>query len=108
MVDRGKGGVIVNLASLAGFSAYGPGFAHYTPSKHGVVGLTKSLAVELGPFNIRVLAVAPTLTDTPGLEEGLELVPLTVVQEVHHEGEFVFVITDRSVLALGPGPAACI
>lgn len=72
MVDRGKGGVIVNLASLAGFSAYGPGFAHYTPSKHGVIGLTKSLAVELGPSNIRVLAVAPTLTDTPGLEEGLE------------------------------------
>lgn len=72
MVNAGKGGVIINLASLAGFSAYGPGFAHYTPSKHGVIGLTKSLAVELGPHNIRVLAVAPTLTETPGLEEGLE------------------------------------
>ena len=72
MVEAGEGGVIVNLASLAGFSAYGPGFAHYTPSKHGVIGLTKSLAVELGPYNIRVLAVAPTLTDTPGLAEGLE------------------------------------
>lgn len=72
MVEAGKGGVIINIASLAGFSAYGPGFAHYTSSKHGVVGLTKSLAVELGPFNIRVLAVAPTLTATPGLEEGLE------------------------------------
>jgi NAD(P)-dependent dehydrogenase (short-subunit alcohol dehydrogenase family) len=71
MIDAGKGGVIINLASLAAFSAYGPGFAHYTPSKHGVVGLTKSLAVELGPHNIRVLAVAPTLTETPGLEEGL-------------------------------------
>jgi NAD(P)-dependent dehydrogenase (short-subunit alcohol dehydrogenase family) len=72
MIRAEKGGVIINLASLAGFSAYGPGFAHYTPSKHGVVGLTKSLAVELGPYNIRVLAVAPTLTHTPGLEEGLE------------------------------------
>jgi NAD(P)-dependent dehydrogenase (short-subunit alcohol dehydrogenase family) len=71
MIEAGKGGVIINLASLAAFSAYGPGFAHYTPSKHGVLGLTKSLAVELGPHNIRVLAVAPTLTDTPGLEEGL-------------------------------------
>ncbi|MFN2530904.1 MAG: SDR family NAD(P)-dependent oxidoreductase [Pyrinomonadaceae bacterium] len=49
MVSAGNGGIIVNLASLAGFSAYGPGFAHYTPSKHGVIGLTKSLAVELGP-----------------------------------------------------------
>jgi NAD(P)-dependent dehydrogenase (short-subunit alcohol dehydrogenase family) len=72
MISAGKGGVIINLASLAGFSAYGPGFAHYTPSKHGVIGLTKSLAVELGPHNIRVLGVAPTLTLTPGLEEGLE------------------------------------
>lgn len=71
MIDAGKGGVIINLASLAAFSAYGPGFAHYTPSKHGVLGLTKSLAVELGPHNIRVLAVAPTLTKTPGLDEGL-------------------------------------
>jgi NAD(P)-dependent dehydrogenase (short-subunit alcohol dehydrogenase family) len=71
MIEAGNGGVIINLASLAAFSAYGPGFAHYTPSKHGVLGLTKSLAVELGPHNIRVLAVAPTLTDTPGLEEGL-------------------------------------
>ncbi len=72
MIAAGRGGVIVNLASLAGFSAYGPGFAHYTASKHGVVGLTKSLAVELGPHNIRVLAVAPTLTDTPGLQEGMD------------------------------------
>lgn len=71
MIEAGKGGVIVNIASLAGISAYGPGFAHYTSSKHGVVGLTKALAVELGPHNIRVLAVAPTLTATPGLEEGL-------------------------------------
>jgi NAD(P)-dependent dehydrogenase (short-subunit alcohol dehydrogenase family) len=71
MVQAGQGGVIINIASLAGISAYGPGFAHYTSSKHGVVGLTKSLAVELGPHNIRVLAVAPTLTATPGLEEGL-------------------------------------
>jgi NAD(P)-dependent dehydrogenase (short-subunit alcohol dehydrogenase family) len=71
MVEAGKGGVIINLTSLAGFSAYGPGFTHYTSSKHGVIGLTKSLAVELGPHNIRVLAVAPTLTATPGLEEGI-------------------------------------
>ncbi len=71
MLDAGNGGVIINLASLAGFSAYGTGFVHYTSSKHGVVGLTKALAVELGPHNIRVVAVAPTLTQTPGLEEGM-------------------------------------
>ncbi len=72
MIQAGNGGVIVNIASLASFSAYGPGFGHYASSKHGVLGLTKCLAVEFGPHNIRVLAVAPTLTDTPGLREGLE------------------------------------
>jgi NAD(P)-dependent dehydrogenase (short-subunit alcohol dehydrogenase family) len=71
MVSAGKGGVIVNIASLAALSGYGTGFTHYTSSKHGVLGLTKALAIELGPHNIRVLAVAPTLTNTPGLQEGM-------------------------------------
>lgn len=67
MIAAGKGGVIINLASTAGFQAGGPGVAHYVASKHGVRGLTKSLAVEFGPYGIRVLAVAPTLIDTPGI-----------------------------------------
>lgn len=67
MIAAGKGGVIINLASTAGFKAGGPGMAHYVASKHGVRGLTKSLAVELGPYGIRVLALAPTLIDTPGI-----------------------------------------
>ncbi len=70
MAEAGHGGVIVNLASTAGYRASGPGIAHYVSSKHGVRGLTKSLAVELGPYGIRVLAVAPTLVETPGIEEG--------------------------------------
>ena len=70
MIADGHGGVIVNLASTAGFKAAGPGVAHYVSSKHGVRGLTKSLAVELGQYGIRVLAVAPTLIDTPGIAEG--------------------------------------
>ena len=45
-----------------------PGAAHYVASKFGVRGLTQSLAVELGRTAIRVLAVAPTVTLTPGLE----------------------------------------
>lgn len=67
MIAGGKGGVIINLASTAGFQAGGPGLAHYVASKHGVRGLTKSLAVEFGPYGIRVLALAPTLIDTPGI-----------------------------------------
>lgn len=72
MIADGHGGVIVNLASTAGFKAAGPGVAHYVSSKHGVRGLTKSLAVELGAYGIRVLAVAPTLIDTPGIAAGRE------------------------------------
>jgi NAD(P)-dependent dehydrogenase (short-subunit alcohol dehydrogenase family) len=40
--------------------------AHYVSSKFGMRGLTKALAVELGPHGIRVLGVAPTFTVTPG------------------------------------------
>jgi NAD(P)-dependent dehydrogenase (short-subunit alcohol dehydrogenase family) len=69
MISAGKGGVILNLASTAGFRAAGPGVAHYVASKHGVRGLTRALAVELGPYGIRVLALAPTLISTPGIDE---------------------------------------
>jgi NAD(P)-dependent dehydrogenase (short-subunit alcohol dehydrogenase family) len=68
MVDAGHGGVIVNIASTAGFTASGPGVAHYVSSKHGVNGLTKALAIELAPYGIRCLAVAPTLIETPGID----------------------------------------
>ena len=70
MIEAGNGGVILNLASTAGFKAGGPGVAHYVSSKHAVIGLTKSLAVELGPRDIRVLAIAPTLIRTPGIDAG--------------------------------------
>ncbi len=70
MAEAGRGGVIINLASTAGYRAAGPGIAHYVSSKHAVRGLTKSLAVEFGPRGIRVLALAPTLIETPGIEEG--------------------------------------
>lgn len=70
MVAAGHGGVIVNIGSTAGFQAGGPGVAHYVSSKHAIGGLTKSLAVELGPHGIRALAVAPTLIETPGIEAG--------------------------------------
>jgi NAD(P)-dependent dehydrogenase (short-subunit alcohol dehydrogenase family) len=62
-----KNGVIVNISSTSGHRGR-PGLAHYVASKHGVEGLTKSMALELGPQGIRVIAVAPTLTRTEGLE----------------------------------------
>jgi NAD(P)-dependent dehydrogenase (short-subunit alcohol dehydrogenase family) len=70
MKGAGHGGVIVNVASTTAFRAPGPGVAHYVSSKFGIRGLTKALAVELGPYDIRVLAVAPTFIDTPGTGAG--------------------------------------
>jgi NAD(P)-dependent dehydrogenase (short-subunit alcohol dehydrogenase family) len=63
-----KGGVIINVASVSGYSGR-PGLAAYVASKHGVVGLTKSLGVEWGPHCIRVLGLAPTGVSTPGVQE---------------------------------------
>jgi NAD(P)-dependent dehydrogenase (short-subunit alcohol dehydrogenase family) len=59
MIAAGKGGVIVNLASLAGLEGIAPDLVAYVASKHGVVGATRQMGIELAPEGIRVLAVAP-------------------------------------------------
>lgn len=59
----GRGGSMVLISSVAGTKGL-PYNAHYTAAKHGVVGLMKSLANELGPQNIRVNTVNPTNVDT--------------------------------------------
>jgi (+)-trans-carveol dehydrogenase len=64
MVERGEGGSLVLTSSTAGLRAY-QNTAHYTAAKHGVIGLMKVLAQELGPHRIRVNAVCPTTVRTP-------------------------------------------
>jgi NAD(P)-dependent dehydrogenase (short-subunit alcohol dehydrogenase family) len=68
MLKSQKGGVILNMASVAGLVGRAR-LTHYAASKHGVVGITKSLAAELGPHGIRVLALAPGLVSTPGIAQ---------------------------------------
>lgn len=65
MVRRGSG-AIVNVASTAGLFGV-PGMAAYTAAKHGVVGLTRALAVELGRAGVRVNCICPGATLTPML-----------------------------------------
>jgi SDR family mycofactocin-dependent oxidoreductase len=59
LIEQGTGGSIVLTSSTAGLKGF-PGVSQYTASKHGVVGLMKTLALELAPHNIRVNSVHPT------------------------------------------------
>jgi SDR family mycofactocin-dependent oxidoreductase len=69
MIRRGQGGSIVITSSSAGLSSLGvntfPGSAGYNAAKHGVVGLMRLYAGQLGKHNIRVNTVHPTGVDTP-------------------------------------------
>jgi (+)-trans-carveol dehydrogenase len=64
LLAGGRGGSIVLTSSVAGSKAY-PQVGHYVAAKHGVVGLMRSFAVELGEHSIRVNSVHPTHVNTP-------------------------------------------
>lgn len=76
MIEGGRGGRIVNTASIAGKRG-GPGMSAYSAAKHGVIGLTRSLAMELGQFGITVNAVCPGFVETQLLEGLINMVGVT-------------------------------
>jgi len=63
MIDRGRGGSLIFISSTAGFVGM-PGGSAYSASKHGLVGLARSLCNELAVHNIRTNTVHPTTADT--------------------------------------------
>ncbi len=67
MIERGEGGSIIITSSTAGIKGYA-NTAHYTASKHAVVGLARSMANELAPYMIRVNTVHPTSVETPMIQ----------------------------------------
>lgn len=71
MLETGNGGAIVNIASTNSFRPQ-PHQTAYTASKHGVLGLTKAVAIDFASRGIRVNAIAPGSIDTPMLRNAME------------------------------------
>ena len=79
------GGAIVNMASILG----AVGFANapaYVAAKHGIVGLTKSAAIEYARHGVRINAVGPGFIDTPLLSDNLDEPTLAYIRTLHPAG----------------------
>ncbi|NHM32467.1 SDR family NAD(P)-dependent oxidoreductase [Neobacillus terrae] len=71
-ISQNEGGKIINTASMAGKQGNVPFLSHYVASKFAVVGLTQSMAHELGKYKITVNSVCPGFVSTPMQERELE------------------------------------
>jgi len=109
MVEK-KYGKIVNLSSRAHLG--NPGQANYSSSKAGIIGLTKSMALEFGRFNINVNAVAPGMVATEGLktipkydlvlERALKITPLKRIGQPEDIANLIyFLVSDDSSYITG-------
>ena len=79
------GGAIVNMASILGSVAFASSVA-YVAAKHGVVGLTKTAALEYSSQGIRVNSVGPAFINTPLLENNLDQETLAALASMHPIG----------------------
>lgn len=105
MKKAGRGGVIVNMASILGHVGFS-GSPAYTAAKHGLLGLAKAAALELAPAGIRVVAVSPAFIRTPlirGLEE--TVLPLHPLGRLGEPGEVAsmvaYLISDDAAFLTG-------
>lgn len=71
MIELGRGGVVVNIVSIAAERGGHPSMAIYAASKAGVASLNRSMGGALGPHGVRVVGVSPGVVLTPGVQEKL-------------------------------------
>ena len=74
MASLGRGGAIVNVSSTLGLRG-SPNASAYSASKHAVLGITRTAAIEYAPHHIRVNAVCPGAIDTPMMDQTFERFP---------------------------------
>lgn len=92
--DRDGSGRIVNVGSTASLVGT-PGSAHYAAAKHGVIGLTKTLGLELGDTGVTVNAVCPTGVATPLIDGIVEAVGEKALERVSDASGSMNVIDEQ-------------
>ncbi|CAM3079139.1 mycofactocin-coupled SDR family oxidoreductase [Skermania piniformis] len=97
VIAGGRGGSVIVISSVAGLKSL-PGQAHYSAAKHGLVGLTKSAAIELGEYGIRVNSIHPYAVDTPMGTDPASLVMLE--RHPRYLGSFGAILTDQPMATL--------
>lgn len=100
----GNGGSIVNVASIMGLVGTAGG-GPYASSKHGLIGLTKTAALEYAPSGVRVNAVAPGFIDTPLLREP-DAETIKLLSEAHPLGRIGTAEEVAAAVAFLASPAA--
>lgn len=80
---KDKGGKIINLSSASIFEGV-PGMPHYVSSKGAIMAFTRSMARELGPYNINVNSIAPGFTHSPGGDQfdKIKALPIGPLDEI--------------------------
>lgn len=105
-----KNGVIINISSIAGSVVGYQSLVHYSASKAGIVGFTRSAALELAQYKIRMNAIAPGPIETPGikvlgeetLKQTIQTVPLKRMGQPRDVANLVvFLASDDSSFITG-------
>jgi NAD(P)-dependent dehydrogenase (short-subunit alcohol dehydrogenase family) len=106
MIAQGTGGKMVNITSTSGFRGRRRAIA-YTAAKAGVINLTRSMAVQLAPHNIRVNSVAPNKAGSPvGKDEfdpdrAVNNLLKRPVEPIDVAKAVLFLVSDDSAFVLG-------